>query len=197
MSLSVGVVGRADRASPLVPTVHRSTCLLTLIVAALCSRITPAISPPPFTALHHTIRLTHQPPRLRNHLGTPPDRTHHSTSSLCLAWLASLALAEPAPGVDTVHDVLLYSARTHGSKKGFAAREIDRVISEEKEVTKMVGGKEEKQKKTWNYFKLKPFDWMTYEEMLVATKELGSGLRKLGVGEEGTDSFFSIYASTS
>ena len=61
----------------------------------------------------------------------------------------------------------------------------------------MVGGKEEKQKKTWNYFKLKPFDWMTFEDMLTNVKQLGSGLRKLGVGEEGTDSFFNIYGSTS
>ncbi|ORX35646.1 long-chain-fatty-acid-CoA-ligase [Kockovaella imperatae] len=104
---------------------------------------------------------------------------------------------QPAPGVDTVHDVLLYAARTHGSKKGFANRDIDRIITEDKEVVKKVDGKEEKQTKTWSYFKLKSFDWMTYEEMLVAAKELGSGLRELGVGEEGTDSFFNIYGSTS
>lgn len=43
---------------------------------------------------------------------------------------------------------MLYAARTHGSNKAFAVREVDQVISEEKEVTKVVGGKEEKQKKT-------------------------------------------------
>jgi long-chain acyl-CoA synthetase len=60
----------------------------------------------------------------------------------------------------------------------------------------MVGGKEEKQKKTWNYFKLKEFDWMTYEGALTRVREIGSGLRKLGVGSEG-ETFFNIYASTS
>jgi long-chain acyl-CoA synthetase len=95
-----------------------------------------------------------------------------------------------------VHDVLLYAARTHGSKRAFANRDIERVISEEKEVTKVVGGKEEKQKKTWNYFKLKPFDWMSYEEALTRVKEIGSGLREMGVGGEG-ETFFNIYASTS
>lgn len=89
-----------------------------------------------------------------------------------------------------------YLARTHGKKKAFAKRDIDRVISEEKEVTKMVGGKEEKQTKTWNYFKLKPFEWMNYEEMLQATKDVGSGLRELGLGGEG-ETFFNIYGSTS
>jgi long-chain acyl-CoA synthetase len=103
---------------------------------------------------------------------------------------------EPAAGVDTVHDVLLYAARTHGKKKGFAAREIERTITEEKEVTKTVGGKQTTEKKQWNYFKLKPFEWWTYEEMLANVRQVGSGLRSLGVGGEG-ETFFNIYGSTS
>jgi hypothetical protein len=103
---------------------------------------------------------------------------------------------EPAPGINTVHDVMLYASRTHGSKQAFANRDIEKIISEEKEVTKVVGGKEEKQKKTWNYFKLKPFDWMTYEQALTRVREIGSGLRKLGAASEG-ETYFNIYASTS
>jgi len=90
---------------------------------------------------------------------------------------------------------MLYSARTHGSRRAFASREIEKVVSEEKEVTKRVGGKEEKQKKTWNYFKLKPFDWMSFDEALVVTREIGSGLRD--IMPEGGDNFFNLYASTS
>lgn len=92
---------------------------------------------------------------------------------------------------------MLYAAKTHGDKNGFAARDIDRTINEEKEVKKMVGGKEEIQKKTWTYFKLKPFEWISYNEMLQQVKEVGSGLRELGVGENDKKSFFNIYASTS
>lgn len=94
---------------------------------------------------------------------------------------------------------MLYAARTHGSKRAFAGREIEKIVSEEKEVTKMVGGKEEKQMKTWNYFKLKPFDWITYSEALTWTRDIGSGLRELlsaGQKEEAL-SFFNIYAATS
>ena len=91
---------------------------------------------------------------------------------------------------------MVYLARTHGNKKGFAKRDIERVITEEKEVTKTVGGKEEKQLKKWNYFKLKPFEWWTYEEMLAAIREVGMGLREIGVGSEG-ETFFNIYGSTS
>lgn len=103
---------------------------------------------------------------------------------------------EPAPGIDTVHDIMLYAARTHGSKKAFGSREVDKIIHEDKEVTKMVNGKEEKQTKTWSYFKLKPYDWVTYEGALQLVKQIGSGLRHLGLGGEG-ETFFNIYASTS
>jgi len=91
---------------------------------------------------------------------------------------------------------MLYAARTHGTKKAFAGREVDKVISEDKVVTKMVGGKEEKQTKTWSYSKLKPFDWMSYDEALTRVREIGAGLR--GLLEEGDlGSFFNIYGSTS
>lgn len=102
--------------------------------------------------------------------------------------------AEPAPGIDTVHDIMLYAAKTHGNRNGFASRDIERIITEEKEVTKNVGGKEQKEMKKWNYFKLKPFDWMSYEAFLVQVRETGSGLRQLLDREGG---FFNIYASTS
>ncbi|RSH89924.1 long-chain fatty acid-CoA ligase [Saitozyma podzolica] len=112
------------------------------------------------------------------------------------AYCVKDLVTQPAPGIDTVHDVLLYAARMHGNKKAFAARDIERIISEEKEVTKVVGGKETKQKKTWNYFKLKPFDWISYEEALATVKDISSGLREYGMGGEG-ETFFNIYGSTS
>lgn len=63
-------------------------------------------------------------------------------------------------------------------------------------MTKTVGGKQKTEKKEWNYFKLKPFEWWTYEEMLANVRQVGSGLRSLGVGGEG-ETFFNIYGSTS
>lgn len=59
----------------------------------------------------------------------------------------------------------------------------------------MVGGKEEKQMKTWNYFKLTPYSWISYEEALKTVIEIGSGLRELGGGDK--DTFFNIYSATS
>ncbi|QRV99416.1 AMP binding enzyme [Ceratobasidium sp. AG-Ba] len=42
----------------------------------------------------------------------------------------------PAEGVTTVHDILLYAARTHGTKDAIGWRNIDKIVEEEKEVTK-------------------------------------------------------------
>lgn len=103
--------------------------------------------------------------------------------------------AGPAEGVDTVFDVLSYAARTHGSKKALASREIERMISEEKDVKKMINGKEETIKKKWQYFKLTPLSWISYDELLQQVREIGSGLRALGVGGP-DETFFNIYAST-
>ncbi|KAL7422005.1 long-chain fatty acid-CoA ligase [Cryptotrichosporon argae] len=102
----------------------------------------------------------------------------------------------PSPDILTVHDVLTYAARTHGNKNALGGRELERIISEEKEVTKVVGGKEEKQKKTWQYFKLKPLDWIGYGTVLERTRQIGAGLRELGSGGD-DETFFNIYGQTS
>lgn len=91
---------------------------------------------------------------------------------------------------------MLYAARTHGAKKALGSRDILGMIHEEKEITKMVGGKEEKIKKKWSYFKLSPLSWISYEDALAETRDIGSGMRELGVGGEG-ETFFNIYGQTS
>ncbi|GMK57871.1 hypothetical protein CspeluHIS016_0407050 [Cutaneotrichosporon spelunceum] len=101
----------------------------------------------------------------------------------------------PEAGIDTIHDVMLYAARTHGSKNALGAREIERTIIETKQITKIVNGKETKVDKDWTYYKLTPLEWISYEESLQEVRDIGSGLRELGVGGE-DETFFNIYAST-
>lgn len=90
---------------------------------------------------------------------------------------------------------MLYAARTHGSKNALGAREIERTITETKEITKMVNGQETKVNKDWTYFKLTPLEWISYEQTLQEVRDIGSGLRELGLGGE-DETFFNIYAST-
>lgn len=102
----------------------------------------------------------------------------------------------PAPGIETIHDIALYAARTHGKKNGFATRPVKRMVHEEKEVTKTnARGEKVKEKKKWTYYVLGGYEWMSYEQFLDKVRRVGSGLRELGVGGE-EETMFNIYAST-
>jgi long-chain acyl-CoA synthetase len=100
----------------------------------------------------------------------------------------------PAEGITTVHDVLLYAARTHGTKDALGWRTIDKLIEEEKDVTKTVGGKQVTEKKTWKYFQLSDYKYWSFVEFRDYSLETARGLVVLGV-EKGK--VFNVYAQTS
>lgn len=85
-------------------------------------------------------------------------------------------LSEPAPGINTILDLLDYTVRVHGDKPSMGWREVVDVIEEEKEVTKTIDGKEVKENKKWKYF-----------------KDIAKALLELGI-EKGE--IWNIYAST-
>lgn len=74
------------------------------------------------------------------------------------------------------------------------SRTIEKVIEEEKEITKTVGGKEIKEKKRWQYFQLSPYHYLTFIEFRDKVLTTAKGLAKLGV-ERGQ--VFNVYAGTS
>ncbi|WOO80640.1 Long-chain-fatty-acid--CoA ligase 2 [Vanrija pseudolonga] len=121
-----------------------------------------------------------------------PEGETRARRSYCVKDLT----LRPENGIDTVHDVMLYAARTHGAKQALGGRDIIGTVEEEKEITKVVGGKEVKEKKKWSYFKLSPLDWISYDDALREVRELGSGLREHGIGGK-EEQFFNIYAATS
>ena len=63
-------------------------------------------------------------------------------------------ITQPFEGIKTVYDVLEYAARTHGTRRALGWRDIVDIHEEEKEVKKVVGGKEVTEKKKWKYFQL-------------------------------------------
>jgi long-chain acyl-CoA synthetase len=70
------------------------------------------------------------------------------------------------------------------------------MVHEEKEITKTnAKGEKYKEMKKWTYYVLGAYEWISYEQFLDKVKRVGSGLRELGVGEEG-ETMFNIYAST-
>ncbi|KAL7752812.1 long-chain fatty acid-CoA ligase [Sorochytrium milnesiophthora] len=89
--------------------------------------------------------------------------------------------AVPNSDVTTVHDALVYASRVHSSLNGFGSRKLIRVHEEEKMVKKIVGGKETQEKKTWRYFEMEPYSWLTYTQALDRAKAIGAGLIALGL----------------
>jgi long-chain acyl-CoA synthetase len=101
--------------------------------------------------------------------------------------------ARPMDGIDTVYDILVYVDRTYGSKNAIGYRDIVDTHFEEKEVTKMVGGKEVKEKKKWSYFELSEFKYLTFTELRKTSEAIGRGLADFGLKK---GDIFNIYAST-
>ncbi|KAI9183062.1 long-chain fatty acid-CoA ligase [Blastocladiella emersonii ATCC 22665] len=102
--------------------------------------------------------------------------------------------ATPDPAVTTVHELLVSAARTKGDRPMLGSRKLLRVHEEEKLVTKVVAGNEVKEMKTWQFYEMSDYQWITTQEFLDRSLEIGAGLVKLGfnVGDRAC-----IYAQTS
>ncbi|KAI0830367.1 long-chain-fatty-acid-CoA-ligase [Trametes gibbosa] len=101
---------------------------------------------------------------------------------------------EPGDGITVIPDVLDYAARTHGSKNSYGWRDVVRIHEEKKDVKKVVGGKEVTETKTWKYFELSDYKYVSFVQVKEASQEVAGGLLKLGVKKE---DIINIYASTS
>ncbi|KAF8523839.1 long-chain-fatty-acid-CoA-ligase [Gautieria morchelliformis] len=104
-------------------------------------------------------------------------------------------LAErPLEGIDTIHDILLYNARVHGTKDAVGWREIVDVHEETKPVKKIVDGKEVTEQKQWKYWQLSDFKYLNFIQLKDAVAEAAQGLVELQVAK---GDVFNIYAATS
>ncbi|OJT11328.1 Long-chain-fatty-acid--CoA ligase 1 [Trametes pubescens] len=101
---------------------------------------------------------------------------------------------QPVEGIDIVPDILDYAARTHGTKDSFGWRDVVRIHEEKKDVKKVVGGKEITETKTWNYFELSDYKYLSFVQVKEAAQEVAGGLLKLGVKKE---DIINVYAATS
>ncbi|KAK9686793.1 long-chain fatty acid-CoA ligase [Basidiobolus ranarum] len=90
-------------------------------------------------------------------------------------------LSKPHKDINTLADILPHMVRTRANKKALGYRKVEKVIEEQKEVTKMVGGVAQKEIKKWKYSQLGPYNWYTYTEVERISKELGCGLIKIGL----------------
>ncbi|KAG6816768.1 hypothetical protein H0H93_007779 [Arthromyces matolae] len=103
-------------------------------------------------------------------------------------------VTQPFEGIDTVYDILCYAARVHGTRKAIGWRDVIDIVEEEKDVTKIVEGKEVTEKKKWKYFQLSDYKYINFVEIKEAVSEIARGLVELGVT---TEDVFNVYAATS
>ena len=110
-----------------------------------------------------------------------------------LAKAADKLVTQPLEGIDTVHDVVAYAARTHGTRDAFGYRDIIDIVEEEKEVKKVVGGKEVTEMKKWKYFHLSDFKFISYLDVQEAVSEIARAFIDLGIT---TEDIVNVYSAT-
>ncbi|KAF8968685.1 long-chain-fatty-acid-CoA-ligase [Flammula alnicola] len=123
----------------------------------------------------------------------PPSGPGEGPTRRC--YLAKDGLVtQPFEGIDTVYDIVLYAARTHGNRKALGWRDVVNIVEEEKEVKKVVDGKEISEMKKWKYFELSDYKYISFIEVKEAVSEIARALVHLGVTQ---DDVFNVYAQTS
>lgn len=110
-----------------------------------------------------------------------------------LAITAERLVTRPFEGIDVVPDIVSYAARTHGDRAAVGWRNVVKIHEEEKEVKKMVGGKEVTETKKWKYFELSDFEYISFLDVQERVLELARGLLHHGILK--TD-VFNVYAQT-
>lgn len=101
----------------------------------------------------------------------------------------------PAPDVKTLFDLLQYAERKYSTNHCAGYRTLVKVHSEEKEIVKVEGGVEKKEKKTWQYFEMSDYKWLSYKEFSTIAKNFGRGLISKEVGME-KEKMLGIYSNT-
>lgn len=119
----------------------------------------------------------------------PMGESHIRRSTLATDEIVS----KPAPDIHTLYDVLQNSVRKYGDKSALGFRNVVDIIEEEKEVVKIVNGKEHKETKKWKYFQLSEFQYVGYRKMSEIAHEIGAGLAHLGLKK---GSKLEIFAAT-
>ncbi|KAI8096555.1 uncharacterized protein BX664DRAFT_291492 [Halteromyces radiatus] len=90
----------------------------------------------------------------------------------------------PDTTVHTLYDVLTFAKKKYPHRNAFGYRSIEKVVQEEKQVTKYINGEEKQETKTWNYFQLSPYKYLTYFQASKEAHYLGAGFAHLGLSEK-------------
>ncbi|KAI9296010.1 long-chain-fatty-acid-CoA ligase-like protein [Neoconidiobolus thromboides FSU 785] len=90
----------------------------------------------------------------------------------------------------TLYEVLQNSIQKYQNKNSLGYREILDIIEENKELERKVDGKVEKYSKTWKFYKLSEYKWITFNQLGSKLTNLSSGLHSLGLKPNDKVSFY-------
>ncbi|KAI7962799.1 hypothetical protein MJO28_000893 [Puccinia striiformis f. sp. tritici] len=102
-------------------------------------------------------------------------------------------VTEPMPGMQILPDLLIQSAKDYPTLNAVGWREVIKIHKETKTVTKVVGGKEVKEDKIWEFYEMSDYKYWTYTQLLEEVSKISNGLAELGLTKEHR---FNIYSAT-
>lgn len=103
-------------------------------------------------------------------------------------------LTKPSDDITTVYELVCQSVAKFGNAKCMGSRKLVRTHQDKKMIKKVVNGEETEVEKSWTFFEMSPYEYITYTEYERVILNLGSGLRKIGLAK---DDRVHIYAATS
>ncbi|RYP90380.1 hypothetical protein DL770_003527 [Monosporascus sp. CRB-9-2] len=90
-------------------------------------------------------------------------------------------ITTPSDDITTAYELMRVTVAKYGNAKAIGSRRLVRTHHETKQVKKIVDGVEQQVDKSWTFFELSPYDYISYNEYEKLVLSLGSGLRKLGM----------------
>lgn len=100
------------------------------------------------------------------------------------------------PDCSTIWGLVQWASKEFAKLDAMGSRSLIDMHEETKMVTKKIDGKLVQVPKTWKYFELSGYKYMTYTELLQTIKEYAAGILSLGIKPEGRE-VFHIYGQTS
>ena len=90
----------------------------------------------------------------------------------------------PEEGIETVYDIVKRASTKFGNAKAVGSRDVVKTHEENKNIKKMVDGKEQTIDKKWTYFELSGYHYKSFIEYERMTLQVGAGFRKLGMNAQ-------------
>ncbi|TGO25664.1 hypothetical protein BPAE_0075g00190 [Botrytis paeoniae] len=103
-------------------------------------------------------------------------------------------LSQPELGIDTVFDIIQQSSRHFGDARALGSRKLIKKHEETKKIKKIINGQTQEVDKTWTYFEMSGYEYLSFKEYEATVLSVGAGLRKLGLVK---DDRVHLFATTS